>query len=424
MLQRSNCTIRLAQRGFSLVELMVSIALGLLVVAAVLALYLNISRTNSEMAKTNSLIENGRFAMQLLQNDIVHAGFWGAHVPEFDDLTFAAAPTDVPTAVPNPCLPYSTPWSAGYKTQLVGIPVQAYGATPPSGSGCATNFATNKQANTDLLVVRHADTCVAESPAVGNCEALAAGNVYFQTTLCELESATPYVLTDYSLATAATDFPLHKRDCVGTGTPPALPITAGTAADLRRFISNIYYIRDYAVTAGDGIPTLMRSSFGLSGSTLAHQVSQPLIEGVEGFRVELGIDNKSRCNHNVNPSAAISYVNPATCAVDTDTTKNTLVDNRGDGVPDTFVSCTDASPCTAAQLINAVAVKLYLLVRSKEPTPGYTDNKTYALGTQTICSTSSTDSGCALKVLDPQFKRHVFSAAIRLTNISGRRETP
>lgn len=64
-------------RGFTLVELMVAVTIGLLIVAALLALYLNITRTNTEMAKANSLIENGRFAIQLIQNDLIHAGFWG-----------------------------------------------------------------------------------------------------------------------------------------------------------------------------------------------------------------------------------------------------------------------------------------------------------------------------------------------------------
>ena len=36
------------------------------------------------------------------------------------------------------------------------------------------------------------------------------------------------------------------------------------AAEKRKFVSNIYYIRDYAVTPGDGIPTLVRSQFDLA----------------------------------------------------------------------------------------------------------------------------------------------------------------
>lgn len=383
-------------RGFSLVELMVAITIGLLIVAALLALYLNITRTNAEMAKANSLIENGRFAIQLIQDDVIHAGFWGGHVPQFDDLTFAAMPTDAPSAtVPNPCLAYSPPsppWSAAYKNDIVGIPVQAYGATPPSGSGCATNFATNKKANTDVLVVRHAETCL---PGVGNCEADTAGKLYFQAPFCSLESG-------YILDTAG--YTLHKKDCVGTGTPLALPITSGTIADKRKFISNIYYVRDYAVTAGDGTPTLMHSQFDLAGGTLAHQAAQPLIEGIEGFSVEFGIDSVSDSGGAVVPTAAIVWTDPAT---------KTSPTNRGDGIPDgAFIPCTNALPCTADQLTNVAAVKLYVLARANLATPGYTDTKTYTLGSTTLGPFSDS------------FKRHVFSTTVRLINVSGRRETP
>lgn len=385
--------------GFTLVELMVSMVIGLLIVLALITLLINVNRNNSEMAKTNSQIENGRFAIQLIQNDLVHAGFWGGFVPQFDDLTFGAAPVDAPSAtVPDPCLAYSAPWTAAYKNDIVGISIQAYGATPPSGAGCVTNFASNKKADTDVLVVRHTDTCL---PGVGNCEVDTAGKLYFQTSLCELENATPYVLD-------TTGFTLHKRSCVGTGVPPALPITSADFADKRKFISSIYYIRDYAVTAGDGIPTLMRSQFDLKTiagvPVLAHQAAEPLIEGIEGFSVEFGIDNVSDAGGAVVPTSAIVWADPSA---------KTSPTNRGDGNPDgPFVRCTDTAPCTAAQLANVVAVKLHILVRAREVSPGYTDTKTYTLGATT------------LGPFNDRFKRHAFATTVRLTNVAGRRETP
>ena len=93
-------------RGFSLIELMVALTIGLLISMALGTLFLHISRSNDEMAKANSQIENGRFAMQILQDDIVHGGYWAGHVPKFDDFTYSGIPDDVPGAVPNPCLSY------------------------------------------------------------------------------------------------------------------------------------------------------------------------------------------------------------------------------------------------------------------------------------------------------------------------------
>ena len=381
------------QSGFSLIELMVAITIGLIITAALGALFLGINRTNQEMAKANSQIENGRFAMQLLQSDIVHAGFWGDYVPQFDNLSYPDAPADVPAVVPNPCLAFSTPWTAAHATTLIGLPIQSYETTPPTGSGCLTNLATNKKAKTDLLVLRYAETCV---PGETNCEADTTGALYFQASQCELENASPYVF-------ATSAFTRHKRDCVGTGVPQALPITAGRIAEKRKFISNIYYIRDYAKTIGDNIPTLMISQFELVGGVLAHQTAVPLIEGIEGFRVELGIDNLSDSGAAVDYTAAVNWADPTNLISPT---------NRGDGVPDTFIRCLDATPCTAAQLANVVAVKIYVIARAETLSPGYINSKTYALGNTT------------LGPFNDGFKRHVFSTTVRVNNVSGRRETP
>ncbi len=379
------------QFGFSLIEFMIAITIGLLIMVALIALLLNIIRSNSEMAKTNMLIENGRFAIQVMQQDIVHAGFWGNYVPEFDNMTLTAVPTDAPTAVPDLCLAYTVAnWNAAYKTNLIGIPVQGYGAVPTAPTDCS-GLLDSKQDDTDLLVVRHAETCVADE--VG-CEAYTAGKLYFQSSLCQPPVLTPMVpdTLTYILGTTGFDSAnLRKKDC------------ATLVTEKRKFISSIYYIRDYANTAGDGIPTLVRSQFDLSGGSLGHQPPLPLIAGIEGFRVEFGIDNVSDSGAAVNYTAAVTWA---------DTTNLTSPTNRGDGIPDSFISCTTAAPCTVAQLSNVVAVKLYVLARNLETTQGYTDTKTYSLGTTT------------LGPFNNNYKRHVFSSTVRLINVSGRRETP
>jgi len=87
--------------------------------------------------------------------------------------------------------------------------------------------------------------------------------------------------------------------------------------------------------------------------------------------------------------------------------------NRGDGSPDgAFVSCTTAVPCTVGQLSNVTAVKIYVLVRSRDETRGYNDSKTYTLGST------------VLGPFNDAFKRHVYVSTIRLPNIAGRRQTP
>lgn len=399
---RSRHGVRVAfQRGFSLVELMIAVALGLLIMVALIAVFLNVNRTNTEMGKTNSLIENGRFAIDLLQEDLSHAGYWGGYVPDFDDLSVTVVPSSTPASSPNPCLAYSAVnWTAQHKNNLIGIPVQSYTGVP---TGCANAFLPAQKTSGDVLVVRHADTCIA---GVGSCPAADPGELMFQPSRCtaQVTAGAPYVLSN-------TGFDRTQMDCA-------------TPTELRKYVSNIYYIRDYAVDVGDGVPTLMRSSFDVASGNPLQKTAEPLIEGIEGLVVMWGIDAKSRCNTDVDytratvippvvAASSVQRVDPLTCLVDADNaSKNTLPPNRGDGVPESYVHCSGSDGCTVAQLRNAVAAKIYVLARSKDKTPGYTDDKAYALGT------------VSLGPFNDGYKRHVFQTTVRLSNVSGRRGTP
>jgi type IV pilus assembly protein PilW len=372
------------QRGLSLIELMVAMVLGILLVMALAELYVNMARSNQELANTATQGENARFAIQFLENDLVHAGYWGGFVPEFDDLSFQDPPTDVPTAIPDPCAAH--PWSAALNTGMLGVPLQVVSGLPGT---CDTTLISNKLAGTDVLVVRHAETCVVGGT---NCDADTAGRLYLQASNCDLELEDTTV-TNYALGTAS--FTLRERDCDSTG--------AGTLAAKRRFMQTIYYVRDFAETAGDGIPTLMRSELDLVGGVLAQQPAQVLVPGIERFRVELGIDAVSDTGEAVDPNDPIDWA---------DEDNHHSPTNRGDGSPESFVYC-DAG-CTVGQLLNTVAVKIHVLSRANQPTQGYVDSKGYQLGGATVLASA----------LDDKFKRHAFSTTVRLYNVSGRRETP
>jgi prepilin-type N-terminal cleavage/methylation domain-containing protein len=467
------------QRGFSVIELMISVAISLIILAGLSAMLVNVSRTNSEMAKSNSQIENGRFAVEALESDLVHAGFWGEYVPQFDDLSWMFKQSDAPATAPDPCLAYSsTNWDRDYLNGLLGIPVQT------SDGVLGTCTLPDRVAGTDALLVRHAETCV---PGNVNCEADVSGKLYFQSALCAAgtwgavvttgtdathvalappsasantaaiadaykgmtiritegtgsgqtrtvtafdpityvatvssawatipDGTSKYTIFDGVLSTSS--FPLRQRSCLAT---------APTAK--RKFVSNIYYVRSYASTAGDGIPTLVRSSFDLgSDGTLAHQAPEALVEGIENFAVELGIDNVvTRCGFNsaVDYSTIADLWNSTTCLKDSVPENNSLPKNRGDGSADTFIRCTTAAPCGADKLRDAVSARLFLLVRNTEATPGYADAKTYCLATIPVGGTCPSTSTYAAPSGTAGYKRHLFSTTIRLTAISARRES-
>lgn len=365
-------------QGFSLVELMIAMVIGLLMMTTVVQLFTGINSSSADMATTNEQIENGRFSLQIVEEDVVHGGFWNGYVPQFDDLTATGAPTDIPSAIPNPCLDYAS-WTTTYKTELLGIAVQTYQDVP---TGCETVI-TNKKANTDILVVRHADTCV---PGGTNCDAdtsaSATPQVYFQANSCGTSVASTY---NYVLATSG--FTMKKRDCA-------------TDAEKRKYIAHIFYI------SNDNI--LMRAEFGGGGGT-SWGTAKPLISGVESFVAELGIDSISDNGTNITGGSTKPYTQAISWA--NSSVKNSPT-NRGDGAPDQYIRCTTSVPCTLDQLINIVAVKIYVLVRSSNPTRGYTDTKAYTLGSTSISAAND------------NYKRHVYSTTVRLNNVSARRETP
>lgn len=466
--------------GFSLIELMVSIGISMVLIAGLAAMLVNVSHNNNEMAKSNSQIENGRFAIQALEMDLNQAGFWGTFVPQFDDTTWTGVPADAPAGtIGDPCVAHSeSTWDYAYINNVIGVPVVV---RDTMFANCTS--LTNQVPDTAVLLVRHAETCEAGAPG---CDDVVDDMMYFQSSLCAtatrgmaratgnsastiaLPSAAAGVTTS-TLNHAYVGMRIHLTGGAGAGQSRTIsdydgPTTTATvspnwgttpngttaftiseailatsgftnkkrsancktadAAELRKFVSNIYYVRDFAVTAGDGIPTLVRSRFDRSGTTLTHQAPEALVEGIENFQVDVGLDNKvARCalGTDVNYANAAELVSPSTCTTSlTNPDLNTLPKNRGDGAPDEYLRCTSTSACTAAQLANAVSVKLYLLVRNNEPTQGYTDTKTYCMGASTgTCPTAS-----LVGPMDDGFQRHLFTTSVRLTSIAGRRETP
>lgn len=389
------------QQGFTLVELMISMVLGLLIILALLTMMINVNRNNGELTTVNRVIENGRFSLQLLTSDVSHTGYWSGHVPAFDDLTgsTSTAPTDVPTAVPDPCLSYSPAnWTAAYKNNLVGIAAQGSDISASGTVPFCGGVITNPQPSTDVLVVRHAEPCLVGSSSddCSDTRANPSPHLYFQASLCSSDTSA------FLLATSG--FNLKAGNCVAD-------------APIRRYASSIYYVRNYASTAGDGVPTLVRSRFGVSSTTTAGNVpeflpAQALVEGVEAFRVEYGVDDKSDTGATVDLAALGSPIAWAGTAV-----LNTPT-NRGNGLPDSYVRCSQSTPCTAAQLVNVTSAKLYVLVRAEKPSPGHTDNKKYCLASS--CSAAGDFTG----PFNDHYKRHLFTQTVRLTNVSSRRETP
>jgi type IV pilus assembly protein PilW len=70
-------TLHRTQRGFTLVELMIALVLGLLLMAGVAEVFSSSSKTYRVHEGLSRIQENGRFAIEFLKHDIRMADFWG-----------------------------------------------------------------------------------------------------------------------------------------------------------------------------------------------------------------------------------------------------------------------------------------------------------------------------------------------------------
>lgn len=70
------------QKGISLIELIVSIALGLVLIAGVLQLFMSTKQTYSVQENLSRMQESGRLAIEILGRDLRAAGYFGCFRPD------------------------------------------------------------------------------------------------------------------------------------------------------------------------------------------------------------------------------------------------------------------------------------------------------------------------------------------------------
>lgn len=240
--------MRRRQKGLSLVELMVAMAIGMALVAAVTGLFASTSQARTEMARTGRMFENGRYAQELLVEDLKLAGFYG-------ELPLV----NLTPSVPDPCV--TTAADMGWKSSSpVTVPVAVVGY--PAG-GAMPSCLTDQLSGTDALVIRRASTTLTPMASVGG------GRHFIQTGRC-MDDVDPV-----AFGTVTGSLPLRTIDCTKLSDP-------------REALVRIYYISRCNDCARDTTPTLKRMELQ-SGA----MVVTPLVEAVENLRIDYGFDTNN-----------------------------------------------------------------------------------------------------------------------------------
>ena len=245
--------------GFSIIELMIGITLGLIVLAALTSFFVNTSGNRTEIERNSRQIENGRYAIDTLRSEVRLAGFYA-------ELKQAGA---ILTA-PDPCQNPEVSGVASLGLQLlpslkVPLAIYGYAADSPAFPPCLADHVVG----TDVLLVRRFGT---EMVTLAN--AAAQKGVYVQPSRCASDSTTtPWAI---DLGNNAGTFTLRRTDCLAPGDVYPVRVEA-------------YYIRSWSAATGDGVPTLVKVD--LDGATAGWLRVSPLVEGVQSMRLAYGIDN-------------------------------------------------------------------------------------------------------------------------------------
>ena len=297
------------QTGLSLIELLVALVISTLVSFGVVNLFLQMRVSGQQDDEIARLQENGRWALRYISRDLSMTGFFGNRI--------SGAGVGSTLVVTDDCDPG---WSLDTAQPLEHLD-NVTAVTATTEYDCLTNG--DIEVGTDILAIRRTH----DSPHVedgGAVVGLSSNTVYLRLEQFGVQGQ----------LVKGSEFSLSD-------------LTAGSGVDAWEYEVRLFFIRPYADTPGDGIPSLCIKRLTTDNAAITLDSTECLVEGIENLQVEFGLD---------------------------------LSEPR-DYTADYYT----ATP-TADELDQAVTAKIYLLARSVSEVPGYTNDKSYQLGDATIAA--------------------------------------
>jgi len=245
--------------GFTLVEIMVAMVIGVIVLGGALSMQSGTRNTQQMNEARMDMVADARFAISMISHDLRHAGMWGGTTEDslIECKSTNATCTLVPAAVlppvvaVNDCAPAGSPlWAYDIVRPVFAID----GSVPhPYGDTCIVD-SEGQVSGTDILEIKYADS----NPA----------------TVLLTEQA--YVRSNFDVG----------QIFIGN-TQPVIPRRDDADDTLNHVLhAYAYYVSDHTDVADDDIPSLRRVSL-VRGPELQNQV---LISGVVDFQVQFGED--------------------------------------------------------------------------------------------------------------------------------------
>lgn len=318
-------------RGFTLVELMISVTIGLVLVAGLATVFASSSGGSKTNDRVSEMAFNGRYTMNVLKRELRQAGYRGYTWAEPN------TPSTSIGTITGEC-------GDGTGLFVANIRQGIWGANDsnPFVSNCLPATEKDGADGGDILVLRRVDGTPVPTPA--------AGTLYFRSTFAAGE--------------------VFRGTTLPTSIPAAAPLATFAVKTF------VYYVRPYTTTADEVpmVPALFRVALKSDGSMAPELVAT----GIEQLQVQYGRHTTAATTQFYD---AFTLVNCATCSLDS-----------GSGITNTPTVWDEVD-----------SVRLWILVRSSTPEPGYTNQTDYVMADQTY----SVNDG---------YRRELISTSVQLRN--------
>jgi type IV pilus assembly protein PilW len=351
------------QRGLTLIELLVGLAISSLIIVGTVFVYSQ-SRTSYALNdKQARLQEYGRYALSILEPDLQLAGYFGfSNNPT--DLRFTDGSNEYPVSQleQSDVKIVSTPEAihtcgTNFAIDLIATVQGTNGAYLSAADACKPKF--DYQTGSDTLTIRRASTAVA-----------AVTHTKLQLYVNELKRSNQFIFTS-DTAPGPTDDSREVHDLV----------------------LHSYYIAQRSDGSAN-TPSLRRKYLSTKSGNPSIE-DEEVLSGVEDMQIEFGIDSGDH---------------DGVAGIDVDEDKNGIPDNPN-GLISRYVAADDVvlqPPKAAAggRQAQVVAVRIWLRIRADQREPGFIDNKPYA-----YANVKYTPSGA-----DAGYRRVLVSRTVYLRN--------
>lgn len=237
--------------GFTLVEMMIAMTIGLLIIGALTAVLISSARSSRANDRAAEIQNNGRYALDIIKRDIQHGGF--------ADLTQVTTVPKNPVNITGDCMP-------GF---AANFPQKIWGSDDNNALGAPCIPAAN-YARGDIFVVRYASDkgVPAVAGALPNAAAFVPPGV---------QAKTLYLRSAYGVADV---------------TQNAISTVNVTPAYDHIVQVHVYYIAPWTLSAAENpqIPSLRRV---VLDNTTGAMVDELVATGIENMQVQYGVEDST-----------------------------------------------------------------------------------------------------------------------------------